>query len=208
MRRNHSADNTPILHADESTWREVVQTHTPWLFRLIGRFFHDRQAVEDLAQETFLRAFRYRKSYRNEVPLKHWLARIAIRLCYDALKKRKDLKELSLSDMNPGALNELEIRLSCENQGENVNPETSLITTDLLEMSLAQLSEKDRMILILREVEGLTSKEVAKSLGLTTAGVKMRIYRARRSVLRKLNSIREIEPKKRDARQGGWNEAT
>ncbi len=196
MRRSQSAENTPILPADESTWREVIQTHSPWLFRLIGRFIRDQRGVEDLAQETFFRAFRYRETFRNEVPLRHWLARIAIRLCYDALRKRKDLKELSFSEMNPGALDEIEIRLSCENQGEDADPETSLITRDLLEMMLAQLSEKDRMILILREVEGLTSREVARSLGLTTAGVKMRIYRARRSVLRKLNSIREIEPRK------------
>jgi len=196
MRRSHNDQISPVLSADESCWRELTRLHAPYLFRLIGRFFYDQQKVEDLAQETFFRAFRYRKSYRGKVPIRYWLARIAVRLCYDALGKKKNLKELSVSDINPDAIDELETKLSCENRVENANPETSLITRDLLEMMLAQLSEKDRMILILTAVEGLTSKEAAGLMGLTTAGVKMRIYRSRRLVLQKLDSILEIKPGK------------
>lgn len=196
MHRSHNDQISPLLSADESSWRDIVQTHTQYLFRLIGRFFGDQQTAEDLAQETFFRAFRYRKTCRDEAALKHWLSKIAIRLCYDELRKKKNLKELSVSDINPDAVKELETKLSCENRGENANPETSLITRDLLEMMLAQLSEKDRMILILTEVEGRTSSEVAGLMGLTRAGVKMRIYRSRRLVLQKLDSILEIKPGK------------
>ena len=152
--------------------------------------------VEDLAQETFFRAFRYRKNYRGKVPIRYWMAGIAVRLCYDALRKKKNLNELSVSDINLDALSELETTLSCGNQGENADPEISLITRELLEMILAQLSKKDRMILILTAVEGMTSKETAELMGLTTAGVKMRIYRARRSALLKLRKILEIKPEK------------
>ncbi len=123
--------------------------------------------VEDLAQETFFRAFRYRKSYRSKVPIRYWLARIAVRLCYDALRNKKDLKELSVSDISPDAVNELETKLSRGNQGENADPETCLIIRDFLEKLLAHLSEKDRMILILTAVEGMTSKETAGLMGLT-----------------------------------------
>lgn len=196
MHRSYNDQISPVLSADESCWRELVRLHAPYLFRLIGRFFWDQQKVEDLAQETFFRAFRYRKTCRDEAALRHWLSKIAIRLCYDELRKKKNLKELSVSDLNPDALNELEVKLSCENRGENANPETGLITRDLLEMMLAQLSEKNRMILILTEVEGRTSSEVAGLMGLTRAGVKMRIYRSRRLVLRKLNNILEIKPGK------------
>ena len=185
---------TSILTADESKWREIVQLHAPYLFRLIGRFFRDRRMVEDLAQETFFRAFRYRKSYRSKVPVRYWLARIAVRLCYDALRKKKNLEELFVSDINSNinqdAVNQIEAKLSCGNQGKSADPETSLITRELLEMMLTHLSEKDRMILILTAVEGLTSKETAGLMGLTTAGVKMRIYRARRSALQKLDKIK------------------
>ena len=187
---------TPVLTADESKWREIVQLHAPYLFRLIGRFFRNRQMVEDLAQETFFRAFRYRKSYRSKVPLKYWLSRIAIRLCYDALRKKKNLAEISVSDINPDAVNELEAKLFCGKQKQNADPEAGLITRELLEMILAHLSEKDRMILILTAVEGLTTKETAGLMGLTTAGVKMRIYRARRSVLQKMNKTLKIKQEK------------
>lgn len=194
--RNSSVEGdkiTSILTADESKWREIVQLHAPYLFRLIGRFFQDRQMVEDLAQETFFRAFRYRKSYRSKVPVRYWLAKIAGRLCYDALRKKKNLEEIFVSDINPDAVNELEAKLSCGNQKESSDPETSLINRELLEIMLVHLSEKDRMILILTAVEGLTSKETAGLLGLTTAGVKMRAYRAKRSALQKLNNILEIK---------------
>ena len=184
---------TSVLTADESKWREIVQLHAPYLFRLIGRFFRDRQMVEDLAQETFFRAFRYRKSYRSKVPVRYWLAKIAVRLCYDALRKKKNLKEVFVSDINISAVNELEAKLSCGNQEKKADPETSLITRELLEMVLAHLSEKDRMILILTAVEGLTLKETAGLMGLTTAGVKMRTYRARRSVLHKLDKKLKIK---------------
>lgn len=152
--------------------------------------------MEDLAQETFFRAFRYRKSYQGKVPIKHWLSKIALRLCYDALRKKQKLKEISVSDINIDTLNELETKLSWGNQRKSADPETSLITRELLEMMLAHLSEKDRMILILTAVEGMTSKETAGMMGLTTAGVKMRIYRARRSVLQKLNSTLDLKSEK------------
>ena len=184
---------TPFLTTDESKWREIVRVNAPYLFGLIGRFFQDRQVVEDLAQETFFRAFRYRKNYRGKVPIRYWLARIAVRLCYDALRKKKNLNELSVSDINLDALSELEATLSCGNQGENADPETSLITRELLEMTLEQLPKKDRMILVLTAVEGMTSKETAELMGLTTAGVKMRLYRARRSALRKIGKVLEIK---------------
>lgn len=187
---------TPVLTADESKWREIVQLHAPYLFRLIGRFFRNRQMVEDLAQETFFRAFRYRKSYRSKVPLKYWLSRIAVRLCYDALRKKKNLAEISVSDINPDAVDELKAKLFCGNQKQNADPETGLITRELLEIILAHLSEKDRMILILTAVEGMTTKETAGLMGLTTAGVKMRIYRARRSVLQKIDETLKIKPEK------------
>ncbi|WP_027354445.1 RNA polymerase sigma factor [Desulfosarcina sp. BuS5] len=187
---------TSVLTADESKWREIVQLHAPYLFRLIGRFFRNRQMVEDLAQETFFRAFRYRKSYRSKVPLKYWLSRIAVRLCYDALRKKKNLAEISVSDINPDAVDELKAKLFCGNQKQNADPETGLITRELLEIILAHLSEKDRMILILTAVEGMTTKETAGLMGLTTAGVKMRIYRARRSVLQKIDETLKIKPEK------------
>ncbi|WDN90330.1 hypothetical protein BuS5_03301 [Desulfosarcina sp. BuS5] len=152
--------------------------------------------VEDLAQETFFRAFRYRKSYRSKVPLKYWLSRIAVRLCYDALRKKKNLAEISVSDINPDAVDELKAKLFCGNQKQNADPETGLITRELLEIILAHLSEKDRMILILTAVEGMTTKETAGLMGLTTAGVKMRIYRARRSVLQKIDETLKIKPEK------------
>lgn len=200
---------TLVLTADESKWRELVQLHAPYMFRLIGRFFQDRQMVEDLAQETFFRAFRYRKSYRSKVPIKYWLARIAVRLCYDALRKKKNLKEIFVSDINseinPDAVNELEAKLSCGNHGKSADPETSLITREFLEIMLAHLSEKDRMILILTAVEGLTSKETAGLMGLTTAGVKMRIYRARRSALQMINKTLEINRGKTG--QEVWDES-
>lgn len=187
---------TPILTTDETKWRELVKLHSPYLFRLIGRFFQDPQMVEDLAQETFFRAFRYRKSYQGKVPIKYWLSKIALRLCYDALRKKQKLKEISVSDINIDTVNELETKLSWGNQRKSADPETSLITRELLEMILAHLSEKDRMILILTAVEGMTSKETAGMMELTTAGVKMRIYRARRSVLQKLNRTLDLKLEK------------
>ena len=164
--------------------------------------------VEDLAQETFFRAFRYRKSYRGKVPVRYWLARIAVRLCYDALRKKKNLKEFSISDIDPDinrdAVNELEAKLFCWNKEKNVDPEICLITREFLEMVLTHLSDKDRMILILTAVEGLTSKETAGLMGMTVAGVKMRIYRARKSILQKIELLKLKQGK---TGQEGRNEA-
>ena len=200
-----SDKSTSFLTADESEWYELVQRHAPYLFRLIGRFFHDPQMVEDLAQETFFRAFRYRKSYQSKVPVKYWLSKIAVRLCYDALRKKKNLREISVSDINLDIINELETKLSCWSQEKSVDPEKSLINRDLLEIMLVHLSEKDRMILILTAVEGLTSKETARLMGLTTAGVKMRIYRSRRSALQMLKKTLKSNRKK--AGQEVWDES-
>src|SRR6266496_1684955 len=72
---------------DESAFGALVRTHERHVFRLAGRFFRQRADVEEVAQETFLRAWSKLDGYRATAPFEHWLTRICLNCCYERLRR-------------------------------------------------------------------------------------------------------------------------
>ncbi len=74
---------------DESAFGALVRRHQRQVYRLAGRFFRRPEDVDDVAQDTFLRAWRKLGSYRGEAPFEHWLTRLCLNLCYQRLRRRQ-----------------------------------------------------------------------------------------------------------------------
>ena len=172
------ADETLVRSAaagDGSAFAELVARHKARVFALASRFTRDSHQLEDLAQETFLRAWQRLGQYRGEAPFEHWLVRIAVHVCYDFLRSRKQrfLQEaLPLDDL------ELPAPGTSPAAGE---------ARELVEAGLARLAPKERLVLTLLELEDRSVREVAALTGWSEANVKVRAHRARealRKVLR------------------------
>ncbi len=145
------------------------------VYTLAFRLLWDRHLAEDVVQETFLAALRNLASYRGEGPIAAWLYRIAYRRAIAALRKRREVPT------EPA-----EILLRAE-QASPLAPsvEQQVITRELmqqLERAIDALPNPLRATFVLRDIEGLSTKEVAASLGIGASAVKMRLTRARKQL--------------------------
>ena len=134
---------------------------------LAGRFFKRPQDVEDVAQDTFLRAWVKLPTYRAEAPFEHWLTRLCLRCIYDRLRRRT---------LETDTARELEAEAPAG------DPDARLE----VERLLARLSAADRLLLTLLEGEGWTVAEAAARLGWSKVNVKVRAHRARKRLRRVL----------------------
>ena len=145
----------------------LFERHHGELYAYLCRLLRDRQWAQDLAQETFLRAFRARRSLDQVQNHRAWLYRIATNLALNALKRRRRFAWLpwSLADRNPAGRQDVAEELSSRNA---------------VESALAALPEELRAPLLLYAHHGLSVAEVAEALGLSKGAVKMRLCRGRR----------------------------
>jgi RNA polymerase sigma-70 factor, ECF subfamily len=152
---------------DEAAFAELVRRHQTRVFRLAGRFFRHREDVEDVAQETFLAAWRRLATYEARAPFEHWITRVCLRLCYARLAQERRREE-------PLGTHEL--------VAQPLDPVAGID----VERLLAQLGPSDRFVLLLLDGEGWSVKEIAGRIGWTVANVKVRAFRARRRLRRLL----------------------
>ncbi len=152
-----------FLDGDERAFEELVIRYEAKLRNVAFGVLHDRALAEDVAQETFLIAYRKADSFRAEGSVRSWLFRIAVRRALDELKKRGRKAEVALVD-DGGRVDE---------------PHKQLDAGWDLERALERLTPEHRAALILKEVEGLSYQEIAESLGWPMGTVATRIHRAR-----------------------------
>jgi RNA polymerase sigma-70 factor (ECF subfamily) len=151
---------------DREAFSELVRLHQRRVFRLAGRFFRGREDVEDVAQETFLTAWRKLDTYRARAPFEHWLTRVCLNCCYARLR-RKQPPSVPLEHDVPASGTDPDARLE-------------------VERLLRSLKPADRFILLLLDGAGWSVTEIAERLGWTQANVKVRAHRARKKLRRLL----------------------
>lgn len=150
------------------------------VFRLALRFFRRPEDAEDVVQEVFLKVYRTAAKYRSGAPFEHWLLRIATNACVDRLRERRRRPEQVLSSFTPDAGAWLDRALG----GAALEAHQSEAARSLAHGLLAALPPRDRMVLVLMDLEGLSARETAAATGSTRAAVKVRALRARRALRR------------------------
>lgn len=170
---------TSVLAGDDHAFAELARRHKRRIFGMAARFFDNSADREDLVQEVFLKAWRSLRSYRARAPFEHWLSRIAIRCCYDALRR---------SARQPPAA-PLEAATATPFPSGDADPLGR--ACDLIAYGMARLSPPERLVLTLLELEGHTVREVSHATGWSEANVKVRAFRARAALKHILESRHE-----------------
>ena len=138
------------------------------------------QDAEDIAQETFLNAFRYLKDFREETKLKNWLFKIAARACMRKRRKKKcePDHEISIDSFihDDGSNGNYEIPDWSDNPSDNV---MRAELKKIIDSAVQTLPHKYRLVFNLRDIGGFSTKETAEILGISTQSVKTRLHRAR-----------------------------
>jgi RNA polymerase sigma-70 factor (ECF subfamily) len=176
----------------------LYRDHVDRVYRFAQRVCGQTEDAKDLVQETFLSAYRGLAQFRGEARLSTWLYTIASRACLRLRRKRKGEpeRELSLDEFIPTS--EGEFRLQVPTDG--LSPEEMLANKQLrraLDQAIRKLPPKYRLVLILRDMEGLSAKEVGSIMGLNERAVKSRLHRARLFVRRELSAGGHAGPERR-----------
>jgi RNA polymerase sigma-70 factor (ECF subfamily) len=173
---------------DEPAFASLFERHRHLVSRLGYRFFSRREQVEEIIQESFIKAYFALNDYQggHENSFVAWLARITVRTCYDELRRQRRRSESNIGDLSEDEAAYLNDRLRDLSATGNV--EGSAISRDLANKLMAKLKPDDRMVLALLKLEELSIAEIADVMGWTPAKVKMRSHRAQhglRKVLKK-----------------------
>jgi RNA polymerase sigma-70 factor (ECF subfamily) len=177
------------LRGDNRAYRKLMDKYHDAIFSFIFRMVHDREQVEDLTQEAFIKAFASLKNFNEEFAFSTWLYKIATNNCIDYIRKRK-LQMYSIDKPVESHDSEYTFELpddSYEADREVIADQRSV----LLRTAIDKLPEKYRRVILLRHSEEKSYEEIARMLKLPIGTVKAHIFRARELLYRQLrNKIR------------------
>jgi len=165
--------DTRGVQVDEAAvcWDEVVSKHQRHISRLAWHLSGDLHEAQDLTQETFTRAFEHRASFRGEASIRTWLSRIAVNTYLLKLRRIKRLREVTL-DMVSVA-------------DSSRDPEQIVIRREFYECVYWILQNRcrpsERVVLVLRDLDGMRYDEISRVLGVSVPAVKSRLHRARQA---------------------------
>jgi RNA polymerase sigma-70 factor (ECF subfamily) len=180
-RRDSRKEDTRLireaLRGGQAAFKQLLQKYHDPIFNLIYRIIHDREQVEDLTQETFVKAFASLRNFNEEFAFSTWLYKIATNSTIDYIRKRK-LDTFSID--KPIGLEEGDYRF--ELPDTTFQPDKSIIQRQragLIEEAINSLPEKYKRVIILRHTEEREYAEIARILNLPIGTVKAHIFRAR-----------------------------
>ena len=185
MERTDAELIAAVLKGDAASFEPLVQKYSPRIFATARRYARRESEVEDIVQTIWLKAFEKLKSFRNEAPFEHWLMRLAVRTCYDALRAHQRNRETTFAELTEPEEDWLD-RFVTQPDAANENAEAA---RQLVERLLEQLSPPARLVITLQEIEGRSVKEVAELTGWSVPLVKVRAFRARNEMRKVLLSI-------------------
>jgi RNA polymerase sigma-70 factor (ECF subfamily) len=162
---------------DRDAFEELVRRHHQRVYRTLLAVTGNREDAEDLAQTTFLKAFEHLGEFHGTAKFSTWLTRIAVNEGLQRLRARKPM--VSLDEVGPG---EEEVFRPRQVRAWSETPEQALTRSEIravVEQELMHLPEKYRMVVMLRDLEELSTEETARALGLGIAVVKTRLLRGR-----------------------------
>ncbi|UKK53962.1 RNA polymerase sigma factor [Prevotella sp. E2-28] len=165
---------------DKDAFRWVLQTHQRMIFSLALKMLCDEEEAKDMVQETFIRVWQSIKGFDTQKTFSTWVYTIASRLCIDRLKRAR--KVVALPE------DELVLRRFASDGDEQLsleNKEWVSIVRTLAE----NLSDKQRLVFTLCQLEGLPSAEVEQITGLDARQMKSNLYVARQTIRKRLNDL-------------------
>jgi RNA polymerase sigma-70 factor (ECF subfamily) len=164
-----------VRRGETASFEPLVKKYQSRVFATARRYARRESEVEDIVQEVFLKAYQKLDSYRAEAPFDHWLMRLAVRTCYDFLRKHQRNRELSFTDLSDQEENWLD-RFVKDPESAHEDEQAARALVNRL---LQQLSAPARLVITLLEIEGKSVKEIAKLTGWSVSLVKVRAFRAR-----------------------------
>lgn len=189
------------LAGDARAFEFLVLKYQRRVERLIGRLVRDADLVEDLAQETFIRAYRALGQFRGEAQFYTWLYRIAVNTAKKALVElRRDPMVTETALRNATAGDEDETSVVENDLTSPETPESLLAAKEIanaVQAAMQALPEELRQAVTLREIEGLSYEDIAEMMNCPIGTVRSRIFRAREAISARVRPLLDRQGGKR-----------
>jgi RNA polymerase sigma factor (sigma-70 family) len=172
------------LDGDQKAFRKLRLKYHDAIFKLINRMIHNREEVEDLTQEAFIKAFTSLDRFNEEYAFSTWLYKIATNNSIDHLRKKK-LQTFSINK----PIESDESDYSFELPDTELVPDQELIASQrkkMLDDAMNALPAKYRQVILMRHVDEKDYQEIAKTLKLPLGTIKAHIFRARELLYKQL----------------------
>ena len=168
-----------VRQHDQAAARQLVEHLYPLVNRIVRSHLPRRVAVEDLAQDIFLKMFTRLEQYQGHVPFPHWVSRIAVTTCIDQLRAQQRRPEFRWADLTE---TEAEVLSNVMTDERDARPGEALAARELVHKLLAQLKPDDQLVIQLLDLEQKTIAEISALTGWNQTLVKVRAFRARRKL--------------------------
>jgi RNA polymerase sigma-70 factor (ECF subfamily) len=165
-----------VRQRDEDAARALVQELYPLVMKIVRSHLPRRTDEEDLAQMVFGKVFAHIDQYSGSVPFEHWVSRVAVNTCLNALRSEKCRPELRWADLNE---DEAEVMEKVAVTSKEPDPFEQLTMRELAHKMLETLLPKDRLILTMLDLEERSVQEVREMTGWNASLIKVRAFRAR-----------------------------
>ncbi|WP_321477774.1 RNA polymerase sigma factor [uncultured Paludibaculum sp.] len=188
---------------DPAAFNEVVTAYRRRIFGTVSRLIGRPEDVEDVAQEVFLRLYYSLDQLRSPEVFEPWLYRLTVNAALDYLRKRRKRRlESRVSDLSEQAVMMADASAGTKVQVDDLHRAK---VREFVDSLLSEVSEEDRALLTLKEVEGLSLKDLEKVYHVNENALKVRLFRARQRVLKAYESSRgakSMERKEKAAEEG------
>ena len=167
---------------DEMAFREIVERYQSKVFSIIFGILRNRNDAEDIAQQVFAKIYFSIKNFDFRSSLLTWIYRITVNECYDYLRKKRVRKLVYESDFSDEDAKRMEASEPAVDGQQPIDKQ--LAQRDLIVKLLGKLSEEDRSLMLLKEVEGHSVEELAQMTGLNENTIKVKLFRTRQKLLK------------------------
>jgi RNA polymerase sigma-70 factor (ECF subfamily) len=167
---------------DEMAFREIVDRYQAKVFSIIYGILRNRNDAEDIAQQVFAKIYFSIKNFDFRSSLLTWIYKITVNECYDYLRKKRVRKLVYESDFSSEDSLRMENSEPATDQAPAVDHR--LAQHDLIIKLLSKISEEDRSLILLKEVEGHSVEELAEMTGMNENTIKVKLFRARQKLVK------------------------
>jgi RNA polymerase sigma-70 factor, ECF subfamily len=183
---HRNSEEAALVHRvqaeDELAFREIVERYQAKVFSIIYGILRNRNDAEDIAQQVFAKIYFSIKNFDFRSSLLTWIYKITVNECYDYLRKKRVRKLVYESDFSADDSARMQNAEPATDQAPGVD--RRLAQHDLILKLLAKISEEDRSLILLKEVEGHSVEELSAMTGMNENTIKVKLFRARQKLVR------------------------
>jgi RNA polymerase sigma-70 factor, ECF subfamily len=172
---------TRAQREDKEAFEELIRRHQQRVFAVAARILRKREDIEDISQQVFVKAYFSLKRFDQRAAFTTWLYKITVNECWDLLRKKKVRPLLYDADLSEEQSQQLTAAEGAQTAASDILDR--LAARERVQQLLSGLDERDRMMLILKEVEGLSIEEIGETMEINANTVKVRLFRARRKIV-------------------------